>query len=88
MKRTNNITLSFPKHVIIRMNKFLSKGQISKFTTDAVTKALDELERQKELELETAYEAASKDIEREAKAKNWSEVDNDKVEGWEWDYEE
>lgn len=87
MKQTNNMTLSFPKHVIVRMHKFLPKGQISKFTTEAVTKALDELEKQRERELETAYEAASLDKEREAEAKEWCEVGNDKIEGWEWEYE-
>ncbi len=88
MKQTNNMTLSFPRHVIARMHKYLSKGQISKFTTEAVTKALDELEKQRELELEAAYEAANKDKEREAEAKEWCAVDHNDIEGWEWEDEE
>lgn len=87
MKRTHNMTLSFPKQVIARMHKFVHKGQISKFTTEVVTKALDELEKQREQELEVAYETASNDKEREADAKEWSESDNKDVEGWEWKYE-
>lgn len=88
MKQTNNITLSFPRHVIVRIRKFLPKGQISKFTTDAVIKALDELEKQRARELEAAYEAASKDQKREMEANEWCEIDNDNIKGWEWEHEE
>jgi hypothetical protein len=88
MKQTTNITLSFPKHLIVRLHKHLPKGQISKFTTDALSKALDDLEKQREADLEAAYEAASSDKEREEEAKSWSELDFDKIEGWEWEHEE
>lgn len=87
MKQTTNITLSFPKSLIVRMHKFVHKGQMSKFTTEAVNKALDELEKENEKVLEAAYEAASKDNEREDEANKWCSVDNSEIEGWEWNHE-
>ncbi len=87
MKQTTNITLSFPKHVIARMHKFVHKGRMSKFTMEAVTKALDELEKESEKALEAAYEAASQDKTRELNATEWMNLDNQEIEGWEWDDE-
>lgn len=78
------MTLSLPTQLIIRMHKYLPKGQISKFTTQALMNALNELESKKEAELDAAYKAASKDINREIEAKEWGESDVDNVEGWEW----
>lgn len=50
-------------------------------------KALDEVEKMGERELEIAYEAASKDAAREAEADAWSLVDHHDIEGWEWEDE-
>lgn len=84
MKQTSNVTLSIPKDVIARMHKYINKGNISRFTTEALNKALDELQRQKENELSAAYESASKDKNRELEAKEWNECDIDNIQGWEW----
>lgn len=84
-KNTVNMTLSIPSHLAQRMHKSLGRGVISKFTAEAVEKALDELDKIQELELEAMFESAAKDESTNQESKEWIETDNlNEIEGWEW----
>lgn len=83
-KNTINITLSIPKPLVQRMHKWITRGQISKFTASAVEKALNDLEDKLEKQLESAYEAASQDKIREEEAKDWVNADINDIQDWEW----
>lgn len=88
-KNTANMTLSLPVHLFNRMHKSLERGQISKFTAEAVGKALDELDKKRELALEAMFELAAKDESTNQESKEWMESDNlNEIEGWEWYDEE
>ena len=88
-KNTANMTLSIPIQLFDRMHKSIERGQISKFTAEAVRKALDELDKQRELELEAMFESAALDESINQESKEWIESDNlSEIEGWEWDDEE
>ena len=87
MKQTVNVTLSLSPCLIARLHRSLPKRQISRFTAEALNKALDELQKQKENELESAYAKAFSDKARIAESKEWNECDELKVENWDW-YEE
>lgn len=84
-KTTTNITLSLPIRLFDRMHNSLERGQLSKFTAEAVEKALDELESKKELELEAMFELAAKDECSSQESKDWIDSDNlNEIEGWKW----
>jgi hypothetical protein len=88
-KNTINMTLSIPVHLSHRMHKSLERGLISKFTAEAIEKALDELEKKRELELEAMFESAAKDESTNQESREWMESDNlNEIEGWEWYDEE
>jgi hypothetical protein len=88
-KNTTNMTLSIPVHLFQRMHKSLARGLFSKFTAEAVEKALDELDKNRELELEAMFESAAKDERSNQESKEWMESDNlNEIEGWEWYDEE
>lgn len=87
MKKTANVTLSFSPNLIARLHRNLPRRQISSFTAMALTKALDELQLKKEMELEMAYEKAFDDEARTIESLGWNESDEHKIENWEW-YEE
>lgn len=87
MKQTVNVTLSLSPNLVARLHKSLPKRQISRFTAEALNKALDELQTQREKDLEAAYAEAFKNKVSDTENKEWNECDESKIEGWEW-YEE
>jgi len=85
MKNTTNVTLSIPTTLVARMHNTLGRGHISKFTAEAVEKALDELVKEQESTLEAMFEAAARAEKGNAETKEWMETDNlNEIEGWEW----
>lgn len=84
MKHTANLTLSLPPRLISRLHRSLPKRKISRFTTDVLNKALDELEKKHEIELEKGYAQAFSDEERKIESKDWNESDEHKIENWDW----
>jgi hypothetical protein len=84
MKHTTNVTLSLPSGLISRLHRSLPKRKISRFTTDVLTKALDELEQKQETALENGYAKAFSDEARKSESKDWAECDEYKIENWDW----
>lgn len=84
-KTSTNITLSLPIHLYKRIHESIARGQISKFTAAALKKALDELDKKRELELEAMFKSAAKAEKKDRESKEWLESDNLlEIEGWEW----
>ena len=87
-KNTTNVTLSMPVSLVHRIHRTLDRGQVSRFTAAAVEKALDELEKSRESELEAMFASAAKDESTNKESIEWLESDNlNDIEGWEWDEE-
>jgi len=84
MKHTVNVTLSLSPTLVARLHRCLPKRQISRFTTEALNKALDELQQQKAGDLESAYAKAFSDADRKVESIEWNECDESKIENWEW----
>lgn len=84
MKHTVNVTLSLSPSLVARLHKSLPKRQINRFIVNALTKALDELQFQKEKKLEVEYAKAFRDKALDAESRKWNECDESKIEDWEW----
>ncbi|MBA2727845.1 MAG: hypothetical protein H0U49_06710 [Parachlamydiaceae bacterium] len=83
MKHTVNVTLSLSPTLVARLHHCLPKRQISRFKTEALNKALDELQQKKEGDLESAYAKAFADEDR-IESVEWNECDENQIENWEW----
>lgn len=74
--RHQNITFSIPEDLKTSLLNHVDKRGMSRFISNAIQKALEEDERKKEQELDSAYEAANQDLERMETIQEWNSSDD------------
>lgn len=84
-----NITFSIPADLKAVLHAHVNKRGMSKFISNAIRKALEDEETQKEASLDAAYEAALRDVDRCEILQDWNALDDvsdlvEENENWDW----